>query len=300
MDPAELKLASRPATNYLFTHSPLMNKIHLLQIDMNPYLKMAMDNDLTDDLLADLDYRIENERNYDMVIHGETGSGKSTFAMSVYWQTWQRAKKFLDEKLLFTADNVTFTRTEWLMRNEKLTTGDTLVFDEDDQSIIGVGALRQLSEQERIEKTLRQSQFNYIFCSPIIEKHVEHYIFKTFDIDYSRQLTRAVLYKRDDSGLILPFGFVTLKKHEMPGYIEKKDKFRKAVQARSLRDRFYEYDEVAKALIKKFKIDKIKHLRTKKSIIQRFFPRFVEEEVKEIMTSIELISAGVKVDYSDF
>jgi hypothetical protein len=300
MDSAELKLASQPKPEFLFTHSPLMNKIHLLQIDMNPYLKMAMDNDLTDDLYQDLDYRIENERNFDMVIHGETGSGKSTFAMSVYWETHKRAKKFLNNDLEFTADNVTFTRTEWLTRNEKLQGGDTLIFDEDDQSIIGVGALRQLSEQERIEKTLRQSQYNYIFCSPIIEKHVEHYIFKTFDIDYGRQLTRAVLYKRDDTGLILPFGFVTLKKHDLPGYMAKKEKFRKAVQARSLRDRFFEYDDVAKALIEKFNIDKVKHLRTKKSIIQRFFPRFVEEEVKEIMTSIELITSGVNVDYSDF
>lgn len=300
MDPQELKLVSSPNPKFFFTHSPLMNKIHLLQIDQNPYLRMALDNDLTDDLHADLDYRIENERNFDMVVHGDTGSGKSIFAQAIYYETHKRAKKVLTPELKFTVDNVTFTRTEWLTRNESLLKGDTLIFDEDDQSIIGVGALRQLSEQERIEKTLRQSQYNYIFCSPIIEKHVEHYIFKTFDIDFSRQLTRAVLYKKDDTGLVLPFGHVILKKREVKGYDKKKEVFRKAVQARSLRDRFKEYDAVAKALIDKFKIDKIKHLRTKKSIIQRFFPRFVDEEVKEIMTSIDLIASNVEIDYTGF
>ena len=36
--------------------------------------------------------------------------------------------------------------------------------------------------------------------------------------------------------------------------------------------------------------------RTQKSLIQRYFPRFVEEEIKEIMTSIELADAGVNLD----
>jgi ABC-type dipeptide/oligopeptide/nickel transport system ATPase component len=259
---------------------------------------MAMENDLTDDFLSDLDWRTEHESHFDIVTYGDTGSGKSRLAMAIYWEQWQRAKKFLNADLKFSIDNVTFTRTEWLARNEKLQKGDTLIFDEDDQSAIGVGALRQLMEQEQIEKTLRQSQFNYIFNSPIIETHVEHYIMKAFDIDYSRQLNRAVLYKKDDAGLIMPYGVIMLKRHEIDGYEEKKEKFRKAVQARTMSDRFREYDDVARLLIEKFSIHKTKKIRTRKSIIQRFFPRFTEEEVKEIQTSIELISEGIEPKYT--
>jgi len=265
---------------------------------MNPYLQIAMDNDLTDDFKADIQWRTQNESHFDIVIYGETGSGKSRLSQAIYWLQTIAAREHLNPDLKITAKNITFTRTEWLARNEALTPGDTLIFDEDDQSAIGVGALRQLMEQEQIEKTLRQSQYNYIFNSPIIETHVEHYILKAFDIDYSKQLNRAVLYKKDDTGIIMPFGVIMLRRHEIDGYEEKKQKFRKAVQSRTMSDRFREYDDVAKALIDKFGIHKIKKVRTRKSFIQRYFPRFTEEEVKEIQTSIELLSEGVELKYS--
>jgi len=170
-----------------------------------------------------------------------------------------------------------------------------LIFDEDDQSRIGLGSFRQLEEQEKIEKTLRQSQFNFLFCSPLIEQHVENYILKAFDINFKKQLNRAVLFKRDETGMTMPFGYIVLKRHEIPGYEEKKAKFRKAVQGRNISDRFKEYDRVAKELIKRLKISSLKK-RTQKSLIQRYFPRFVEEEIKEIMTSIELAAEGVDLN----
>ncbi len=280
---------------FQFTHSPLLNKIHLVQIDMNLFLKEAMERDFTDTFFEDLTFRVLNERNQDIVIHGETGSGKSRIAQSIYWEIWKRSKKLLNPKLKFTIDNVCFTRTEWLERTGKLQRGDTLIFDEDDQSRIGLGSFRQLEEQEKIEKTLRQSQFNFHFCSPIIEQHIEHYILKAFDIDFNKQLNRAVLFKRDETGMTLPFGFIILKRHEIDGYEEKKADYRKAVQDRKLSDRFKEYDLVASELIKKMKIGDLKK-RTQKSLIQRYFPRFVEEEIKEIMTSIELAGSGVNLD----
>jgi len=294
----EMRVIAASKPNFQFTHSPLMNRIHWAQIQMNPFLQMAMDNDLTDDFKLDLRWRTEHESHFDIVIYGETGSGKSRLSQAIAWEQYKLTKEILNPDAKFTAENITFTRTEWLARNEKMLAGDTLIFDEDDQSAIGVGALRQLMEQEQIEKTLRQSQYNYLFNSPIIENHVEHYILKAFDIEYSRQLNRAVVYKKDDTGLILPFGTIMLKRHEVDGYEEKKLKFRKSVQSRTMSDRFREYDDVAKALIDKFAIQKIKKIRTRKSFIQRYFPRFTEEEVKEIQTSIELISEGVKLKYS--
>ena len=300
MDPGtELTLTKTEKPNFQFTHSPIINKIHLLQIDFNLYLKQAMQRDLTEVFLQDLDFRVANERNLDLVIHGETGSGKSRLAMTVYWEIYNRAKK-INPKLKFNSDNICFTRTEWLERSEKLTRGDTLLFDEDDQSKIGTGSLRQITEQERIEKTLRQSQFNFLFCSPLVEQHVEHYILQAFDMDFDKELNRAVVMKRDMSGLILPYGHVILKKHEAEGYEAKKKKFRKSVQDRKVSDRFGEYDKVARFMIEKLKIASLKK-RTQKSLIQRYFPRFVEEEVKEIMTSVELIGEGVKLpNYSEF
>ena len=298
MPEEDMRVISANKPNFQFSHSPLMNKIHWAQIQMNPFLQMAMNNDMTDDFLLDLDWRTEHGSHFDIVCYGDTGSGKSRLSQAIYWQQYQRAKKFLNPDVKFTVDNITFTRTEWLQANERLVKGDTLIFDEDDQSAIGVGALRQLMEQEQIEKTLRQSQFNYIFNSPIIENHVEHYILKAFDIEYSRQLNRAVIYKKDDAGMIMPYGVIMLRRHEIDGYEEKKEKFRKAVQARTMSDRFREYDDTARALIEKFAIDKVKKVRTRKSMIQRFFPRFTEEEVKEIQTSIELISEGVEMKYS--
>jgi len=295
----EITLTKTEKPNFQFTHSPIINKIHLLQIEFNLYLKQAMQRDLTDTFMQDLDFRVSNERNLDLVIHGETGSGKSRLAMTVYWEIYDRARK-INPKLQFNSDNICFTRTEWLERSEKLTRGDTLLFDEDDQSKIGTGSLRQITEQERIEKTLRQSQFNFIFCSPLVEQHVEHYILQAFDMDFDKRLNRAVVMKRDLAGLILPYGYVILEKHEAEGYEAKKKKFRKSVQDRKVSDRFKEYDSVGHFMIEKLHIDKLKK-RTQKSLIQRYFPRFVEEEVKEIMTSIELIGEKVKLpDYSEF
>ena len=298
-DPGDLTLTKTSRPNFEFTHSPIINKIHLLQIDFNIYLKQAMQRDLTDIFIQDLDFRVNNERNLDLVIHGETGSGKSRLAMTVYHELFKRAKK-INPKLKFTAQNVCFTRTEWLTRSEQLTRGDTLLFDEDDQSKIGTGSLRQITEQERIEKTLRQSQYNFLFCSPIVEQHVEHYILQAFDMDFDKELNRAVVMKRDMTGMILPYGHVILKRFEVEGYEEKKKQFRKTVQARTVSDRFREYDDTAKFMIKRFDLSKLKK-RTQKSLIQRYFPRFVEEEIKEIMTSVELIGEDVKLpEYREF
>ena len=295
----DLTLTRMNKPNFEFTHSPIINKIHLLQIEFNIYLKQAMQRDLTDIFIQDLDFRVANERNLDLVINGETGSGKSRLAMTIGYEIFKRAKK-INPKLKFGSQNIVFTRTEWLEQSEKLTRGGTLIFDEDDQSKIGTGSLRQITEQERIEKTLRQSQFNFIFCSPIVEQHVEHYILQAFDMDFSKQLNRAVVMKRDMTGMILPYGHIMLKKHEIEGYEDKKKEFRKTVQDRKVSDRFKEYDDTARFMIKKFKLAEMKK-RTQKSLIQRYFPRFVEEEVKEIMTSIELIGEDVKLpDYRDF
>lgn len=258
-----------------------------------------MQRDLTDIFIQDLDFRVNNERNLDLVINGETGSGKSRLAMTIGNEIYIRAKK-INKNLKFGAQSIVFTRTEWLEQSEKLTRGGTLIFDEDDQSKIGTGSLRQITEQERIEKTLRQSQYNFIFCSPIVEQHVEHYILQAFDMDFSKSLNRAVVMKRDMSGMILPYGHIILKRHEVDGYEEKKRKFRKTVQDRKVSDRFKEYDDTARYMIKRFDLPKLKK-RTQKSLIQRYFPRFVEEEVKEIMTSVELIGEGVKLPaYSEF
>jgi ABC-type dipeptide/oligopeptide/nickel transport system ATPase component len=295
----EMRVVANNKPQFQFSHSPLMNKVHWLQIQCNPWLQAAMGNDLTADFIADIEWRCRHESHFDIMIYGDTGSGKSRLSMSIYYEQWQVATKYINPNLKFTADNMAFTRTAWLRTSEQLSRGDTLIFDEDDQSFIGVGALRQLAEQEQIEKTLRQSQFNFIFNSPIMETHVEHYILKAFDIDYSKQLNRAVLYKKDDAGLIMPCGVIVLPRHEVEGYEEKKERFRKAVQARTLTDRFREYDDVAKALIERFKIDKIKKARTVKSLIQRYFPRFTEEEVKEIQTSIDLIANNVELRYSE-
>lgn len=280
----------------------MLNRIHLIQIEMNVFLKHAMhpNRDMTKTFMQDLDFRVKNERNLDLLIYGETGSGKSRLGMSVYYEIYDLAKE-INPKLRYTVDNVCFTRTEWLDRGERLTRGDTLDFDEDDQTKIGTGSLRQITEQERIEKTLRQSQFNFIFCSPLVEQHVEHYILQAFDMDFNKELNRAVVMKRDLGGMVLPFGHVILERHEVKGYEEKKKKFRKAVQERKVSDRFKEYDQVARYMIDTLKITAVKKIRTRKSLIQRYFPRFVEEEVKEIMTSIELLEEKIELpEYSKF
>jgi len=289
----EITLTPTTDYNFEFTHSPLINKIHLVQIDQNPWLKQAMDRDFTDTFFEDLDFRVQNERNSDIIIHGETGSGKSALAQNIYYEHYIRAKKWINPKVEFNADHICFTRTEWLSETEKLLRGDTLIFDEDDQSRIGVGSFRQLEEQEKIEKTLRQSQFNFLFCSPILEQHVEHYILHAFDIEFNKSINRAVLYKKDNIGMVVPYGFIMLKRHVVEGYEAKKKKFRTSVQDRTVSDRFKEYDEVARQLIETQGIDKIKTGRIRKSLVQRKFPRFVDEEVKEILTSVDLISENI-------
>ena len=299
MTDSEILLAKRKKSEFMFTHSPLLNKIHLLQIENNPFLGDAMRCDLSKIFIKDLEFRVKMERNLDLVIGGETGSGKSSLAQAIAWELYEYGKKYIDPNLKFTVDQIAFTRTEWLQITQTMKRGDTLIFDEDDQARIGTGSMRQIEEQEQIERTLRQSQFNFIFCSPIIEEHVEHYILRALDIEFSQELNRAVVYKKDEQGMLLPYGHIVLPRHEVEGYNEKKNKFREQVQNRGLRERFLEYDKVAQILIDKLQIDKLKK-RTQKSLVARYFPRYVDEEVKEIMVSIELISEKVDLNYKNY
>jgi len=103
----ELSLERRPIEYFKFTHSPMLNAIHLAQINMNEFLRNAMKLDLTDVFLQDLEFRVKTERNVDIVITGETGSGKSAMAKSIYWRLHQLGLKHLNKDLKFSADNIT-------------------------------------------------------------------------------------------------------------------------------------------------------------------------------------------------
>jgi len=295
--------------------SPFYNWTHKQEIRENDYLQRALMYDTTDLFLHDLKWRIENNMNFLIVHSGPKGSAKSSnaqsiglfindFTLKLFETKWADKKEAFIKQWgrlpRFDVSNICMTRPEFVERVQISVPFETIIFDEDQASVIGIGARLETETGDRFEKCLRSTQINMEFCSPSIEEHVANYYIEAYDKDTVRKVNRSLLYIKNRDGFLEPRSNVKLKYVYLPGYSEKKEAFNLRLKEIQEQDNATLYNKVANWVLDNYVVyaedDKgnfkqVMKNETIKNIIRRHYGerRFVEGQLKIITGHIDYI-----------
>jgi len=312
-------------TKYKGSLSPYYNWIHMQEVRENEELQKALLYDTTDLFLHDLKWRIQKEMNFLIIHSGQQGSGKSSnaqyigvyitdFILDLFEGKWNdRKDDFLQKwKRLpkFDASNVCMTRTEFVERVQTSIPLETVIFDEDQPTLIGIGSKLESETESRFEKCLRSTQINLQFCSPSTEEHVGNYYLEAFDKDMIRKKNRALVYVKDKDGFLNMKSNVKFPYTYIPGYKEKKDEYNIRLKDIQERDNLNIYAKIATWVLDNFDVyveDDKGNLRqqmkneTIKNVIKNKFGerRFVDGQLKQIIGQMDLLTNMEKYKKSE-
>ena len=286
---------------YNFTHSPLKNKLHLLEIRKDAGLEEALRVNLSGWFWRDLAWRVkkgseEEKRNANIVVKGEQGSGKSTVARVL--------KAFLDKQngVESSIDDVIFTRKDFIERFKNCGGNDTIIIDEDFDFVTQIGSMRVREQLRFIEQAIRIEGINIVSCSVSHTPHLFNYSLRAFDIDYEQQTNRVVLYDRAyGTGWEEPVGFVLFDRRVLDRelerqYLVKKLAFTSKVKLGINRDVQSFLDKLAQELIRRTNFD----FSTPKGVIKiacrRLYPDLSEVENVELIDTVYFFLKMAKYD----
>src|SRR3972149_5936526 len=142
------------------------------------FIQMPLKNNMTETFLHDLEWRVRNQKNFNIFIDGEQGTGKSTIAREI--------KAYCDNLFKIKGDinDICMDRREFLERFKLSKPFWTLIIDEDFAFRTQVGSTRVSEQFEFVEQSIRIEQTNIISCSIATQPHLFNYKLKAFDIDY--------------------------------------------------------------------------------------------------------------------
>lgn len=288
-------LPSNPDSGeFHFTHSPLGNKLHEERIDNDRKLRDAMQKDRTNLFFEDLEWRLQNEKNVILAVYGETGSGKSTVAMRIAYEMLNFLPEDRREKADLDINQVSFSKTQILNQIQDTHPGETIISDEDREESYGMGSQREAQQMSKIEQSVRAESLNFIFCSPYPQQHEQHYTIEAFDIDYDKEVNRAILYDQSRSGLREPIGTLYLKKYTIPGYIEKKRNYIQGVKQSMVSDRTKKYVDIAKDLFDEYDDFPYRDNSQNRMLFTLKYGEgmFTEEEIDQVIKTAKLFKKG--------
>lgn len=304
--------------DFQFTHSPIMNEVHVERIGKSMELQEALksERNWTNLFVKDLIWRLgKGHKNVIVIGYGATGVGKSS--VSQFWglTITQLVNQIMGKRLehdygrlaKFDVSNICFSRTDFLKRVETAIRGEVIIFDEDENTAIGMGSVRQRDELEQVEKVTRAEQFNFWYNSPVIENHNEHFMIKGLDSSFSHALDRAVLYIKDNNGMYEAYAHLITSHTIIDGYTERKNEYIKKVQLKTTNELYAEYENTAREILEFapkifYKVDSKSGEKTfdakfkvqlAKAIIRKQYPKFAETEYKEVINAIYLLHIDI-------
>jgi len=275
-------------------HSPLVNKLHKLEIAGDERLKAILDleygNDLTKDFLDDLRWRAENNHNHVTDIKGPRGSGKSTLARGI--------KCFCDKVrgIKTSIEDIVFTRDEYMKRYGSGKRGQTFIIDEDFGFQTQTGSVRIRESMMLAEQTFRIEEISTISCS-VANSYAHLYDFSLLSYDYDAKngINRAIVNNTAqlNSYFARPVGYILfptrkylnpeLEKH----YQDRKKEFTKKVKEGKVRTLQEDYDAMAEQCIRKFKWNMQKPTeRVMKVYLSREYPHMANTEQTDILDTL--------------
>lgn len=184
-------------SNYMIT--PLKNVLMRLEYQERPTTEhTALFVNMTQIYLIDNFWRLINSKNIIKTVYGDTGSGKSLTSINEVYIYTRFLIEVMGWDVVFNVDNICFSRNEVLNKVPTLKRGETILSDEDSESVLGIGSFSSKDFVSRFEKTLRSMSKNFYNLNPTINAHNEHYIIKS--LGYNEDLgTNKFIFRERDS-----------------------------------------------------------------------------------------------------
>jgi hypothetical protein len=243
--------------NYMIT--PLKNLLLRIEYQERPTTEhTALFINMTQVYLIDNFWRLINSKNIIKTIYGDTGSGKSLTSINEIWIYTRFLIEVLGWDICFSANNICFSRNEVLNLVPILKKGETTQFDEDSESVLGIGSFSSKDFVSRFEKTLRSMSKNFFNLNPTINSHNEHYIVKSLGYNETLGTNKFIFRERDSvfyGFCLMPNGKGSEYTKLLSDYEIKKKKFQNDLENQKGDDsRTKRMLEMAVSIILKYKI----------------------------------------------
>ena len=284
--------------DWSFTQSPLKDALHRLRIKEDPSLRLALkpNRDLTTLFFKDLLSRAgagkkdaKKQRNFNIDVKGEQGSGKSTSARIIKAIV---DKSFNKPSLI---DDILFNRNALFERiNTVKTPPHTIILDDDYDFHTQVGSARTREQMIFAEQALRAEGINFISCYVNMARHLFNFRLESFDIDIDQKANRLILYHSDGGYFEKPVGHIILEAKYLPAKLErdyslKKKEFTNKVKSSRHRDVQADLDKKASLLIDELKLQGVKKALSKSLTrihCRRNYPALSESELEELAVTM--------------
>jgi energy-coupling factor transporter ATP-binding protein EcfA2 len=284
--------------NLEFSHSPLLNELHKLEIATDARLDAILDlntgRNLTRKFIQDLEWRATHKHNVLINLRGVRGCGKSTFAQGI--------KGFNDElrEQAGTIKEIVFSRKEYMECYKGAKPGELFIIDEDFGFQTQTGSFRIHESMMLAEQTFRIEEVSTIACSVAHSSpHLYDFDFLVYDYDAENGVNRAILFYSSqlNGGMFSrPAGYVLFPSKQFINrklenhYLIKKKEFSTAVKLGKARTLQQDYDEIADAMIKKFHWDKLEKKPTIDAYnvcLRREYPQMANTEMSDIVQTLK-------------
>jgi hypothetical protein len=148
-----------------FEMTPIQELFYINECETNPEFADAITKDVTKFFKDYIVYRIKSRANLNLILGGEQGSGKSTFAFSLFLYIKRLYKEIRGIDL---GDmEIAFTSAETLDMYDKLSSNAVILQDEDD-TLQGVGAHTTIAALGNIIKRVRAWEISLMVCCPVL------------------------------------------------------------------------------------------------------------------------------------
>ncbi|MFW5902508.1 MAG: hypothetical protein ACOCTT_01330 [archaeon] len=301
VDPKELTIQDMPddpvKAQYRFTHSPLINEMHKQEIKENREIKNILGKkgkNMTSLFFKDLEWRMNNEKNFIIVVYGETGTGKSSIAQRIALEAYRYLPEDRKKDAELDESNIAFTRDQLLNRLQRASPGETMIYDEDKSESYGMGTQREHEQMKKIEESVRAESINFVFCSPDPKNHEQHYTIRAFDVDYNNKVNRAIIYYSEKDQWRRPIGTLYTKKCFYKGYLQKKRDYIHDIKKSRSSGKTISYIKAAKEVYNKNENFPYRSTDQSKLLLKLEFgdSRFTEKELNHIIHIAKLWKKG--------
>lgn len=146
---------------------------------------------LTGLFIPDMVVRYANEGNATFSLHGGRGSYKSTLARVI-----AHISAFIAGRRWVMEGHIVDNNTDWLNTiTQDLPLFDTVILDEQDITMAGMGTYTMFSMSLDIENRIRARQINLCWCHPQKrDYHVSDYYLQTYGASRDKRQMRALIY----------------------------------------------------------------------------------------------------------
>ncbi len=294
---ARIKINGKEIHYKPYINSMYIEKLQLRLVNDKSFIRVFKNN-ITDQFIDELKDIVNPNtlftQNSILSVHGLTGTGKSTFSISL-------VKSLVPDR--FSVDNICFFDSEILELAQKLPRDSFIIRDEGvDKAIFGVGSRRTEGQLNVLVETCRKAGLSVIFIEPRFkDNEMVKYYLETIDIDIENRLTRVGVIDVHSKKFIGAIYIKILDDDDplMISYEKKKDDFIEKMKKGDLNKAKQDFKKISKKIYQEIDIEVFKTKKQRFTYILSKYGNYTKAEVEIIATFLEILISNGEYSLDD-